>query len=131
MKGKIKDEKKKWNKQRTEKIMMNFGVRGWFFRDKKLKGEKGWTRNFKKQVENKKDYFTRFCQKKKQEKRKKSEKWQIEKKQKMSFPRLKKQHFFRYITTGKQKCENWRNHFSRHRKTRQNKKSKCKTCPTK
>ena len=27
-----------------------------------------------------------------------------------------KQHFFRYITTGKQKCENWRNHFSRHRK---------------
>ena len=28
------------------------------------------------------------------------------------------------------KCENWRDHFSRHRKTRQNKKNKCKTCPT-
>ena len=31
-----------------------------------------------------------------------------------------KQLFFRDITTSKQKCENWRKHFSRHRKTRQN-----------
>ena len=109
LKGKVK-QKKDW--------------KTWFFR-KKSEGRKKDEQEIskkKKQFETKKVYFTHVPPKKEQ---KKKETWQKEKKQKMSSPIFvdEKQHFFRYITTGKQKCENWRNHFSRQRnqdKTRKN-----------
>ena len=54
-------------------------------------------KEIQKTRKNKKDYFTRFCQKKQKQKHNKQtreekerEKWQKKKKQKMSFPRLKK-----------------------------------------
>ena len=63
LKGKVK-QKKDW------KTKDDF-FWSWFFREKKVKGEKGWTRNFKKRFKIKKVYFTHsFQKKKKQENRK-------------------------------------------------------------
>ena len=77
----------------------------------------------------KKDYITHSFQKKKKREQKKKEKWQKEKKLKMFW--LKNNIFSDTSQQASKKCENWRNHFSRHRNIRQNKKNKCKTCPTK
>ena len=73
-----------------------------------------------------------FVEKKKQENRKRKQHGRKRKSRRCLSQNFgdEKQHFFRYITTGKQKMRKL-NHFSRHSKTIQNKKNKCKTCPTK
>ena len=102
---------------------------------RKVKGEKGRTRNFKKQFKMKKDYVTHSFQKKKKKKKRTEKETNMTEREKAEdvFSNLldEKQHVFRYITTGKQKnAKTEETNFSRHRKTRQNKKNKCKTCPT-
>ena len=70
----------------------------------------------------KKDYYTHSFQKQQTNKRKKKKENGRKRKSRRCLHQFlldEKQHFFRYIP------------FSRNRKIRQNKKNKCKTCPTK
>ena len=102
-----------------------------FFRDKNVKGEKGRTRNYKKQFKIEKDYFTHSCQKKTREQKKK-ETWQKEKKQKMSSTNCwMKNDIFSDTSNRQAKKRKLEKPFFKTQKTRQNKKNKCKTCPTK
>ena len=113
--------------------MIFFGC--WFYREKKVKGEKGRTRNFKKQFKNKKDYFTHSFQKKKTNKQENRKRKKNGRKRKS---RRCLHQFVGWITTFFQIHHNRQaknaktgDQFSRHRNIRQNKKNKCKTCPTK
>ena len=110
-------------KKRTEKTKIYFfWCAVFFFSRQKSVGRKRTNKEFQKTV---------FLQKKRREQKNK-EKWQKEKKQKMSSPIcwMKNNFFSDTSQQASKKCENWRNHFSRHRNKRQNKKNKCKTCPT-
>ena len=122
-KKKVKS-KKNW-KKRNECFGADFFVRKY--------GGKGLLRNLKNNSKMKRIIsHTLFSKKKKTREQKKKEKWQEEKKQKMSSPIcwMKNNILSDTSQQASKKCENWRNHFSRHRNIRQNKKNKCKTCPT-
>ena len=88
---------------------MNFLVLIFFVR-KKVYGEEGRTRNIKKQPKMKKDYFTHSFQKQQTNKRTEKERKMAER-EKAEDVLVEKQHFFRYITTGKTKNAKTGDHF--------------------
>ena len=136
LKEKMWNKKKNWTETKSEGFWADFT---WYLCEERKRINK----EFQKEFRNKRICHTHSSKKKENRKRRK-EKWQKEKTEDAFSNSLEKTTFFqihqnrKVINVKLNEQENkkgelrqkTRNHFSRHRKTRQSRKNNCETCPT-